>query len=127
MLVLKIKRRKSKRHKKCNIKRKLQFENYKKCLKATQLEIKLNYLEKKKIDIDSIKENYKEFIKSNKTILKTLQKFKSEKHVFIEEINKIALSSNDGKRMQLIYSIAYANRMNKDLVSAKKRLNVTIQ
>ena len=127
MLVLKIKRQKSKRHKKCNIKRKLKFENYKKCLKATQLEIKLNYLEKKKIDIDSIKENYKEFIKSNKTILKTLQKFKSEKHVFIEEINKIALSSNDGKRMQLIYSIAYANRMSKDLVSAKKRLNVTIQ
>ena len=29
--------------------------------------------------------------------------------------------------MQLIYSIAYANQMSKDLVSAKKRLNVTIQ
>ena len=33
-------------------------------------------------------------------ILKLQQKFKSEKHnVFIEEIDKIALSSNDGKRM----------------------------
>ena len=33
-------------------------------------------------------------------MLKTQQKFKSEKHnVFTEEINKIALNSNDDKRM----------------------------
>ena len=32
-------------------------------------------------------------------MLKTQQRFKSERHnVFIEEINKIALSSNDDKR-----------------------------
>ena len=49
---------------------------------------------------------YKEFIRSNKSILKTQQRFKSEKHnVFTEITNKIALSSNDDKRMQSIYSI----------------------
>ena len=38
-------------------------------------------------------------------ILKTQQRFKGEKHdVFTEEINKIALSSNDDKRMQPIDS-----------------------
>ena len=31
--------------------------------------------------------------------------FKSERHVFTEEINKIALSSNNDKRMQSIDSI----------------------
>ena len=31
------------------IKRKLKFENYKNCLEATQLESKINYLEKNKI------------------------------------------------------------------------------
>ena len=36
----------------------------------------MNYLEKKKIAIGSIKENHKEFIKINKIILKTQQRFK---------------------------------------------------
>ena len=58
----------------------------------------MNYLEKNKIDIDNIKENYEEFIKNNKSILKTQQRFKSERHnVFTEDINKIALSSNGDK------------------------------
>ena len=48
---------------------------------------------KNKLDIDRIKENHKELIKNNKWTLKIQQKFKSERHnVFIEEINKIALS-----------------------------------
>ena len=50
-------------------KRKLKFENYKNCLEATQLENKINYIEKNKIDIDSIKENHKEFMKNNKSLL----------------------------------------------------------
>ena len=51
-------------------------------------------------------ENHKEFIRNNKSILKTQQRFKSERHnVFTEEINKIALSSNNDKRMQSIDSI----------------------
>ena len=59
---------------------------------------------------------------------KTQQRFKNKWHnIFTEEINKIALSSNDDKRMQSIDSIEpYAYGTSKDLVSEKKRLNVTI-
>ena len=40
------------------------------------------------------------FRKNNKLILKAKQRFKSEKqNVITEEINKIALSSNDDKRI----------------------------
>ena len=63
--------KKAKSTKKCVIKRKLTFENYKNCLEATQLD--------------------------NKMLKTTQQRFKS---VFTEEINKIASSSNDDKRMQ---------------------------
>ena len=62
--------KKTKGTKKCIIKRKLKLENYKNCLEATQLENKINYLEKNKIDIDSNIEKHKEFIKSNKSVLK---------------------------------------------------------
>ena len=41
--------------KKCVIKRKLKFENYKNCLEATQLDNKIKYLEKNKINIHSLK------------------------------------------------------------------------
>ena len=41
----------------CLTKRKLKFENYKNCLEATQLENKINYLEKNKINIDSLKKS----------------------------------------------------------------------
>ena len=73
--------------------------------------------------------NHKEFIRNNKSISKTQQRFKSERHnVFTEEINKIAFSSNDDKRMQSIDSIeTYAYGTNKDLVSKKgeiKRNNI---
>ena len=38
---------------------------------------------------------------NNKTILKSQKRFKSERHnVYTEDLNKIALSSNDGKRLQ---------------------------
>ena len=53
-----------------------------------------------KIDVDNLKENHKELTKNNKLILKTQQRFRSENHnVFTEEINKIALISNDEKRI----------------------------
>ena len=91
-------------------------------MKATQLENKINYLEKNKIDIDSIKE----LLKNNKSILKVRQRYKSERHnVFNEEINKTALSSNDDKMMimQSIDSIeTYANETSKDLVSEKEKI-----
>ena len=46
-------------------------------------------------------ENYKDSFFNNKTILKSQLRFKSDHHnVYTEEVNKIALSSNDDKRMQ---------------------------
>ena len=63
--------KKSKGTKKCVIKRELMFENYKDCLF------------------------------NNKIILKSQQRFKSYNHdVYTEEVDKIALSSDDGKRLQ---------------------------
>ena len=61
-------------------------------------------------------------------MLKTQQRFKSEKHnVFTEEISKIALSSNYYKRMQSTDLIEmYAYGTGKVLVSEKKRLNAAM-
>ena len=102
--------------------KKLKFQNYKNCLEENQFDNKINYLDKNEFNIDSIKKDYKAFIKNNKLILKTQQRFKSERHnVFTEEINKIDLSSNDDKRIQSIDSIeTYVHRIGKDLVSGKK-------
>ena len=62
--------------KKCVIKRKLMFKNYKDCQS------------------------------NNKIILKQQQRFKSDYHnVYTEQINKIALSSNDDKRLQTFEKI----------------------
>ena len=83
------------------IKIKLKFEDYKNWLEAAQIENKINRLEKNNIDVNSPKE----FIKNNKLILKTQQKLKNERcNGFTEEINKIALSSDDDKESnQLIW------------------------
>ena len=63
--------KKAKGRKKCAIKQRFKFNDYKHCL--------LN----------------------NEIILKSQQRFKSETHnVYTEEINNIALSSNDDKRLQ---------------------------
>ena len=62
--------KKAKGTKKCVIKRELKFNNYKDCL--------LN----------------------DKVVLKSQQRFKSERHdVYTENVNKIALSTNDDKRL----------------------------
>ena len=46
-------------------------------------------------------ENYKDSLFNDEIILKSQQRFKSDHHkVYTEEINKIALSSNDDKRLQ---------------------------
>ena len=45
--------------------------------------------------------NYKDCNFNKKTILKLQQRFKSNYHnVYTEQINKIAISSNDDKRLQ---------------------------
>ena len=65
-----IEMKKAKGSKKCVIKKMLKFEDYKKCLF------------------------------DNEPMLKSPQRFKSENHeVYTENINKIALSSNDDKRI----------------------------
>ena len=68
--------------KKCVIKRKLRFEDYKNCLEATQIENKIYHLENNKTDADSRKEDHKEFTKNNKLILKKQQRFRSENIMF---------------------------------------------
>ena len=43
----------------------------------------------------------KDCILNNEIVLKSQQRFKSERHdVYTEKVNKIALSSNDDKRLQ---------------------------
>ena len=78
--------------------------------------------------MDSLRQNHKEFIKTNKLTLKSQQRFRSEKHnVFPEEVNQIALSAKNDKRIQSINSIeTYACRPRKDLVYRKKKLHVKI-
>ena len=68
--------------KKWFIKRKAKFQHYKNCLKAAQLE--------RKIDINSLKEYKREFVKSNKLITKTQQRFKSERHnVLLKKLTRL--------------------------------------
>ena len=65
------KHKKSKGTKKCVIKQKLMFQNFKNCLF------------------------------NNKTVYRSQERFKSYNHdVYTEEVNKIALSNNDDKRIQ---------------------------
>ena len=111
---------KEKGAKKCVIKRKLKFENYENCLGATKLENKVNYLEKHKINLDSLKKNHVKSIRNNKSILKTQQRLKIESHTISAEETE---SSNDDKRRKSIESIeTYAYRTSKDLLSEKKEI-----
>ena len=106
------------------MKRKLKFENYKNCLKLTQLENKIKYQERNNIYIDSPKNKHKQLKRNHRSILKTPKRLNSERNNdFTEEINKIALSSKDDKRMQPIDSIeTYAHGTSKDLVSEKEEI-----
>ena len=73
---------------------------YKPCLEVTQLENKINQPETYKLKVDSPRENFKEFLKINRLILKSQQSFRSKKHdIFTEQVNKIALSSNGDQRL----------------------------
>ena len=66
--------------------------------------------------------------RNTKSILKGQQRFKSERHNdFTEEINKIALCSNDNERMQPIDLIdAYTYATSKNLVSEEEEIILTI-
>ena len=80
-------------------------------MEASQFDKKINHLKKNQVDVDSIKKNHKQFIRKNKSTLKTQQRFKSERYnVFTEEIDKVALSSKNDKRtpsIGLIETYAY--------------------
>ena len=75
----------------------------------------------KKTDIKLLTENYKEFMKNNKVKLKSQQRLKSERHnVVTEEINKIALSSNNDNRIQSVDSTeTYTYGTKKSLIRKK--------
>ena len=87
-------------------KKKFKFEDYKNCLETTQLENKIIHINNNKTDVKSLIEHPKNFLKNKKIILKSQQKLKSKRYnVFTEEINKITLSSNDDKWIQLIDTV----------------------
>ena len=58
---------------------KIKFEDYENYLEAMELESKINQLEKDKVDATSLRENHKEFMKNNKLILNSQQRFRSER------------------------------------------------
>ena len=50
--------------------------------------------------------NHIDCLFNDKTILKSQQRFKSDHYdVYTEDVNKIALSSNDDKKLQTFYKI----------------------
>ena len=52
--------------------------------------------------------DYKNCILNDKVVLKSQQRFKSERHdVYTEKVNKIALSSNDDKRLQALIKLQH--------------------
>ena len=83
------------------IKLKLKPGDFENCLKATQLENKIKQARKNKVNVDSFKENEKEFIKNNKLILKSQSRFRNEKrNAFTQKLNKISLTTNNDKTIQ---------------------------
>ena len=112
----------------CVTKRKLKFKDYKQCLKSNIMKSwKYDKIFRKERNWCRLSDRRQKRIVcrlKNKLILKTQRRFKNEKQVFTVEINKIALSSNDDKRMQSIYSIeTYAHGMTYDLSGFKSRVN----
>ena len=71
-------------------------------------------------------ENYTDSLFNNNTILRSQLRFKSDHHnVYTEEINKIALSSNDDKRLQTFDRVTtYPYRTNVFKVCESKMLTV---
>ena len=58
-------------------------------------------------------EHYKDCLFNSKTIIKSQQRFRSDYHrVYTEEVNKIALGSNDDKRIQTSDRITYLYGIN---------------
>ena len=75
--------KKAKTTNKCVIKRKLKFQDCKNRLEATELDSKIDYLEKNKLEIYSIKKNYKEFNKNIDLVLKNRKDLKVKGKMFL--------------------------------------------
>ena len=117
-MVVKIK--KTKRTKMCVKKWKLKFENYENFLEAIQLNTKIEYLEK--IKLESLRKNHDAFIRNNKSISKHSKGLNVKSTMFLLK-KLIRLHSNDDKGMQSIDSIKiYAYGTSKDLVSEKEEI-----
>ena len=65
--------------KRCVIKRKLKFDDYKHFLEATELENRINHLQQNNLDNNYLRKIMKNSLKNKKIILKSQQRFKSEK------------------------------------------------
>ena len=104
------------------VKRKLKFQSQKECLKSSEIINTVNYLEMKGTNVGSLKEDKKEFIKS-KLLLKLQQIFNSERHnIFTKEVRKIAMISNDHKRMSSIDSLeTIPYGMRRDIIWKKEK------
>ena len=50
-------------------------------------------------------ENYNDCLFNDEAMLKSKQRFKSDPKVYIEEVNKIALSRDNNKRLQTFNSV----------------------
>ena len=83
-----------------------------------QLKLKTKYIIQNKIILMwIIFKKYHEFISNNKLILKSQERFRSEK-----QVNNVELSANDGKRIQSIDSIeTYTYETNKEMIHRNKR------
>ena len=73
-------------------------------------------------------ENYKDSLFNDEIILKLQQWFKSDCHnVYTQEINKIALNSNNDKRLQTIDKITYPYRMEQEAKAIfEEAININI-
>ena len=77
-------------------------------------------------EIKLMKKSFKKLQKiyKNEIILKSQQRFKSERYnIFPEEINKIVLSSNDDKRIQSNDSVETSKKETKKRFNMKERKN----
>ena len=80
MIMTRRKKKQSKRHKKVCHETQTYLWRLWTLFRSNAIWKKVNQLEKNKVDVDSLRENHKEFIKNNKLILKLQQRFRREKH-----------------------------------------------
>ena len=73
-------------------------------------------------------QNFKDCLSNNKNVYRSQQRFKSYNHdVYTEEVNKIALSSNDDKRIQTFDGVnTYPYETNAFKVCESEMLQVKI-